>query len=174
MATRKRGSSRPNAEALISIINDYVAATGADEIDMNDVAKWAIAEGRWRQAPYDPQKACARELSRAAREEIIVDPQGREVRRRHSYVVVIEPDGQRRWHWIDIVTAKPEPMHKSLQSRRRAALGDVAQLARDLSSYNENNRYGAQLTMSFNFDEDLAEMEQPTEYPEDGPEDEEG
>ncbi len=61
----------------------------------------------------------------------------------------------------------------SLQARRRSALGDVVQLARDLASYNDNNRFGAQLQMSFNFDEYLAEMEQPTEYPAEPP-DEDG
>jgi hypothetical protein len=169
MAARSRGAKPQSKEDLQRIINEYIAETGAEEVDMNDVSRWAISTGRWRPPPYDPQKACARELSRAARDEYCMDPQGREVRKRHCYVIV-EDDGQRRWHWVDIVTAKPDPMHKSLQSRRRSALADVSQLACDLASYNDNNLYGAELQMSFNFDEDLAEMEQPTEYPEDDPE----
>lgn len=156
----------------IQIIHDYIEATGADEIDMRKVARWAMANGRWRSTTYDPEQLCARELSRAARQDYYVDPQGREVRKMHCFIVT-EPNGQKRWHWVDIVTAPPGPMHKSLQSRRKQALGDVQQLQRDLFSYNDNNQYGAQLEMSFNFDEDLAEMQQPTEYPEDaGDEDE--
>ena len=58
-------------------------------------------------------------------------------------------------------------MHKSLAARRRSALGDVVQLNTDLQSYNDNNRYGVEIQMSFNFDEDLAEMSHPDEYPED-------
>lgn len=158
-----------STEEKQKILDDFAAETGATEIDMNAAAEWALANGRWPTQPFDPVKDCARQLSRAAREEMITDAQGRDVRKRHCYVIV-EPDGQKRWRWIDIVTAAPEPMHKSLQARRRMALGDVQQLATDLSSYNDNNHYGAQLEMSFNFDEDLAEMEHPTDYPED-PED---
>jgi hypothetical protein len=101
----------------------------------------------------------------AAREEFYVDPQGRDVRKKHCYVVT-EPDGQMRWHWVDIVTAKPDPMHRSLQARRKQAFGDVVQLDTDRRSYNDNNLFSACLDMSFNFDEDLAEMHMPTEYPE--------
>ena len=50
------------------------------------------------------------------------------MRKRHCYII-IEPDGQKCWRWVDIVTAKPNPMYKSLQWRRRNALGDVTQLA---------------------------------------------
>ena len=146
-------------------INDWMIATGAEEIDMNKVAEWAIANNRWHPKPYDPVKVCAKEMSRAAREEMYFDPQGREVRKKHCYVIT-EPDGQRRWRWVDIVTAKPNPMRISLQSRRRSALGDILQLDTDRNSYNDNNKYGAQLEMSYNFDEDLAEMSNPTEYPE--------
>jgi hypothetical protein len=150
------------------IINDYIAATGADEIDMNDVARWAQANGRMPPPrPFDPVKMFAHELSEAAREEYYIDPQGREVRKKHVYTIV-EADGTRRWHWVDIVTAKPEPMHKSLQSRRRQALGDVVQLDTDRRSYNENNLFGGSIDMSYNFDEDLAELQMPTEYPEGG------
>lgn len=146
------------------IINDYISATGKDTIDMNEVAKWAIAQGRWNPPQYDPLKACARELSSAARQEFYTDPQGREVRRKHCYTVV-DQGGQHHWLWVDIQTAKPDQMHKSAAARRRSSLGDVIQLATDLASYNDNNTHGAQIDMSFNFDEDLAEREHPTEYP---------
>ena len=158
----------PTTEEKIQIINDWMEETGSTVIDMNAAARWAIKSGRWEPPPFDPLKACAKELSRAAREEFYTDPQGREVRKKHCYTVV-DPNGQRRWLWIDIVTAQPDKMHMSLQSRRRSALGDVVQLKRDQDSYNDNNQFGAQIQMSFNFDEDLAEMEHPTEF-DDNPE----
>jgi hypothetical protein len=170
MAKRRRhGDMRSSLskEEKQCIINDYIAATGAEEVDMNDVAKWADSHGRLPPPrPFDPIKAFAHELSDAAREEYYFDPQSREVRKKHCFVIV-EADGTRRWHWVDIVTAKPEPMHKSLQARRRQALGDVIQLDTDRKSYNENNLFGGHIEMSYNFDEDLAESQMPTEYPED-------
>src|ERR1700730_7326790 len=130
MAKRRSGSVRSllRTEEKIRIINDYMEATGAEEIDMLEVARWARQQGRWPEPPpFDPDKAAARELSEAAREEYYEDPQGRQVRKKHCYVIIDE-GGQRRWHWVDIETARPEPMHQSLQARRRQALGDVAQL----------------------------------------------
>ena len=169
MSKRRRyGDTRSalTTEQKQCIITDYIEATGAEEVDMRDVARWANSQGRMPEPkPYDPMKQFAHELSVAAREDYYVDPQGREVRKRHCYVI-IEPDGQRRWHWVDIVTAKPGPMHKSLQGRRDQALGDVIQLDTDKTSYNENNLYGAHIEMSYNFDEDLAERSMPTKYPE--------
>ena len=154
------------SEELQRIINDYMADSAEETIDMRKVADWAIANDRWRpQQNYDPARICAKELSRAARQEVYEDPQGREVRKKHCYPIVDE-SGQYRWIWVDIATANPEQMHKSLATRRRSALGDVVQLATDLASYNENNRFGAQLEMSFNFDEDLAELAHPEDYPE--------
>jgi len=84
--SRKRKKSVASVEDCQRIIEAYVIAAGAEEIDMREVARWAIAQEMWRPPAYDPQKACARELSRAAREEFMTDPQGREVRKRHCYV----------------------------------------------------------------------------------------
>src|SRR5262249_7325047 len=131
MAKRRRyGDMRSSLsrEEKQRIINDYMAETGKDEIDMNDVAHWAQTNGRMPPPrTFDPVKMFAHDLSEAAREEYYFDPQDREVRKKHCYIFV-EPDGQRRFHWVDIVTAKPEPMHKSLQARRKQALGDIIQL----------------------------------------------
>jgi hypothetical protein len=171
MAKKKRGRhgnprSGLSQEERQRIINDFIAETGADEVRMIDVARWAETNGRMPPPKkYDPVKVFAHELSDAAREEYYTDPQGREVRKKHCYVVV-EPDGQRRWNWVDIVSARPDPMHRSLQGRRRQAFGDIVQLDTDRQSYNDNNHHGAQLEMSYNFDEDLAELRMPTEYPE--------
>jgi len=151
------------------IINDYREATGVEEIDMRAVALWAQVNGRMPPPKQvDPVKLFAHELSEAAREEYYTDPQGREARKKHCYVVV-EPNGQRRWQWVDIEDAKREPMHKSLHARRDQSLGDVKQTDIDRRSWDDNNKHGGFIEMSFNFDEDLAEAQMPTEYPE-GPE----
>jgi hypothetical protein len=163
MATKRRSVKTDQRQR---IINQYMEETGKEVIDMGVVAKWAIKKGLWRAPKYDPERMCARELSRAAREEFYVDPQGRDVRKKHCFTVV-GSDGQHQWLWFDIVTATQPQMHKSAQARRRMALGDVSQLATDISSFNDNNKHGAHIEMSFNFDEDLADLAHPTDYPED-------
>lgn len=162
MATKHRKSS--TAEDRQRIINDWMETTGNEVIDMVAVARWAIGEGRWRVPRFDPVKLCARELSRAAREEYYTDPQGREVRKKHCFTIV-DTDGQHKWLWFDIINGNREQMHKSSQARRRMALGDVVQLSTDLASWNDNNKFGQQIEMSFNFDEDIEELAHPTVYP---------
>ena len=56
-----------------------------------------------------------------------------------------------------------------VQSHLEVCLRCQAELDLDRKSYNDNNPYGAQILMSFNFDEDLDELENPPDYPE-GPE----
>ncbi len=149
---------------LQDIYQQWEDAHPGEDLDMRVVAQWANETGRWTPRPYNPVHECAKELARAAREEKYVDPQGREVHRRVSYSYTDE-QGQKRWRFTDIVNAEPEKMAMSAQHRRRASLGDIISIKNDLTSWNENNPYGATIQMSFNFDEDLAELEHPTEYP---------
>lgn len=144
--------------------NEWLELNPGKDLDSRAAASWMISTGKWQPPFYDPVKALAKEVSKAAREETIIDPQGREVRKRHAYTYVDET-GQKRWLFADILTADPQKMALSLQHRRRAALGDIVQLNTDRESYNDNNPFGAQIQMSFNFDEDLEEMEHPGEYP---------
>ena len=160
MAKRSRST---RTEYRQQLINEYIEETSSTVIDMTKVAAWAIENKRWKPPRYDPLKICARELSRAAREEFYTDPQGRDVRKKHCFI--IEADGQYRWLWFDIVEANKDQMHKSAQARRRMALGDVQQLSTDIASFNDNNKYGAHIEMSFNFDDDLADLAHPTVYP---------
>jgi hypothetical protein len=106
-------------------------------------------------------------MARAAREDRFIDTQGREVRRKHA--VVLKEGEQQRSLWADIEFITPDHMRLSLQQRRRGILGDVSQLKTDMDSYNDNNNPDAPIQMSFNFDEDLAELAEPGTYPEGPP-----
>jgi hypothetical protein len=55
-------------------------------------------------------------------------------------------------------------MRLSLQQRRGYIVGDCKQLKTDLESYNQNNSHGAQIQLSFDFTEDLEELDMPPEY----------
>lgn len=108
------------------IIADYVREHGAIEWDHHDVARWAIATGRWAKTPANLVQLCARELSVAAREEYYMDPQGRQVRRKHVRRIGNE-DGSQTYLWADILTAEPDHMRMSLQQRRMSTVGDLKQ-----------------------------------------------
>jgi hypothetical protein len=159
MTVRSKSKTQGNQE----IINDYLEETGAAVLDMRLVAAWAIRKGRWDTPPTDKIKQCAQELSRAARVEFYEDPQGRTVRRKHAYR--IKKDDKQLVFWVDIEDAKPGQMLLAFQQRRKGILQDCAQLKTDVDSYNDNNKANDRIQLAFNFEEDLAEMAQPTEYP---------
>lgn len=151
-------------EYLQDIINDYIVTTGAAQIDMREVAAWAVREGRWAPGHANTIRECAHELARAARGEVYTDPQGRTVRKKHAV------RQNQMWLSADIQTAPPDHMRLSLQQRRMYIVGDCRQLKTDLDSYNENNPHGAHIQMMFDFTEDLLELDMPQEYPHRKPE----
>jgi len=148
------------------IVEKYRKETKATLIDMKEVAAWAIKKGLWEASHRDAIKQCAHDLARAARDVYYTDPQGRRVRKNHATRRSIEKDGEKTQLvlWADIENAPPDHMKLSLQQRRGYIVGDCKQLKTDLDSYNQNNSHGVEIQLSFNFTEDLEELDMPTEY----------
>lgn len=131
------------------------------------MARWAIENGMWEPQRGSAVRQCAKELAQALREEYFTDPQGRRVRRMHALRDMSEmPNGEERQMmlWVNIFDATPQQMQAALQQRRMQIIGDCRQLKTDVDSYNDNNKYDAQIQMTFDFRDDLAELEQPVEY----------
>jgi hypothetical protein len=111
-------------------------------------------------------------MAKALKNEHITDPQGREARKFHA---VRHTDGERQWTlWATITDADPGHMRMSLQQRRNYLLSGCKQHKLDFDSYNDNNKFHAQLPpVNYNFDADIEESGLPTTYPAERPEDEE-
>ena len=77
------------------------------------------------------------------------------------------PDGthEQIFLWVDMKEATPEQAEMAFQYGRKLTLDDCRQLKVGVDSYNQNNTHGAYIEMSFDFTDDIAEMEQPSEYP---------
>lgn len=74
---------------LVALVERYKLETGRTEVSSRTVARWMIANGDWKQHPNEPERQCARDISRALGEEYITDPQGRRPRLHH--VAIVEP-----------------------------------------------------------------------------------
>ena len=134
------------------------------------IGAWAIKEGYWKAPIKNQIDQCAEEIASAMRLEFYIDPQGREVRKKHPYREVIElPDGkhEQRFLWIDMEdpNLKHEEAEMALQYGRKLISGDCKKLKTSVDSYNDNNKHGKYIEMSFNFAEDMEEAAQPTVYP---------
>jgi hypothetical protein len=170
-------AKRPTyTSALHDIVRQYREAGQPWPANKRTIAAWAISEGLWRPSRKSAIDELANDIGRAMGVEMITDPQGRRVRSKHARRVEIEIEGEmvQQTLWDDISTATPEHMQISFQQRRQMMLADNHQHKTDVDSYNENWNTGEALVFSYDYTEDLAELEQPTEYPESDDQDENG
>lgn len=139
------------------IIKRYKIATGKTEIDMKEVAKFAVANlGVELPSPKDPLDRLAEDLATAARQQIRYDKKtGRPYRVNHAFRVGY---GTRQYHlWVDIDEASRRQMHKSLIMRREQMVGDGLQLTLDAMHWNNVNPQEEPIDIPLNFTEDIEE-----------------
>lgn len=115
------------------IIRHFKEVTGKREVDMREVAAWAVKRGMKLPKPVDPLDRLAEQFSRAAREETKRDPRtGRPYRVNHAVTHL-----QTKFtFWIDIDEAPRKYMQKSLVQRREQTIGDIVQLTFDAEHWN--------------------------------------
>ncbi len=123
-------------QQMQALIRHYKDETGKKEIEMSDVAAFAVAKG-WRlPVPADPLELLAKEFSAAAREEIKHDKvTGKPYRVNHA-VTVARGNGKQMTFWVDIDEAPRRHMHNSLVRRREQMVGDGLQLSLDQDHWN--------------------------------------
>ena len=155
------------AEQMQKIVAQYRASGEQWPATSGMLAAWAIRKRLWDAPRASLIELAAKDFAYAMREEFFTDPQNRRVRKKHVVPRIEEsPEGAHKQLnlWIDIEEASPEDMEKAFQYRRGQILGDCRHLKTDVDSYNDNNEDGAHIQILFDFGEDLAESEQPTEY----------
>ena len=143
------------SEQLRTIANHYFDEHNGTAT-AREIAAWAIRTRLWEPQPGSVIDQCAEELSRAMREEYIIDPQGRSVRAKHA--ARIRENGKQQTLWADIRTANPEHMQRAFQQRRKQIIGECWQLKSDVDSYNDNRKPEEPVQVVFDFTLDLAEL----------------
>ena len=166
MAKRKiRVSRQSKQEWLQARARDWMRLHNATEFAPDVVAAWLVDTRQYEEAPYSVVRRCRQELTRALRQQKMVDPQGREVRALCS-VRYRDENGELKATWSTLFEASPKHMRQSAQQHRRSIRGEILQHHRNVVSWNDNNVHGAQLELfGYNFNLDVAEAEMPTEYP---------
>ena len=147
----------------LAIVDLYTEETGDKTPDLHYVAAWAYRKGLFDPQPHDVIKQFAKELARACRQDFIEDENGEPVRQRHS--VKVDQGGKQLVFWFKMEDASRENMRLSAQARRRGTLADVLQIVRDVAWYNKKYNPGDPLQLDFNYNKDIEERQQPTEYP---------
>jgi hypothetical protein len=116
-------------------IQYYKEKTGITEVDMKDVAAFALKNGWSAPKPIDPVDRLAQQFTQAAREETKHDKKtGQPYRVNHA--VPVKHGGTQLHLWIDIDEAPRKLIHKSLMMRREQMVGDGLQLTLDADHWN--------------------------------------
>lgn len=151
-------------QEMQKLIRYYKEETGKSEIDMKEVAKFAVGKGWKLPQPVSAIDRLAKEFSQAAREEIKHDKKtGRPYRVNHS--LVIKQGGEQLHLWIDIDEAPRAPMRKSLIARREQMVGDGLQLTFDADHWNSIHSEEEPIIIPMDFTEDIEERKNiPIEF----------
>lgn len=141
-------------QRMQSLIRFYKFETGQKEVDMHEVAAWAVRRGFPLPKPAEALDMLAKEFAKAAREEIRHDSQtGRPYRANHAFPT--SHGAQSSMLWIDIDEAPRSPMLKSLMKRREQMVGDGLQLSLDADHWNGSNLNEEPIVIPLDFTDDV-------------------
>jgi hypothetical protein len=136
------------------MIREWKQETGKTDVDMREVARFALTHG-WR--PPTPQSVIdlvAKEMADAARQEVRRDKEtSRPYRVWHAYK--IEQNNNQYTLWVDIDEAPRKPMLKSLKWRREMMVDDGVQLKRDADHWNRINPGEEPIQLVFDIGPDI-------------------
>ena len=156
---------------LLEITDRYAKETGSDDVRAIDVAVWALQKGLVEMPRQDIARQLAKLIANASRNDFIEDENGEPVRHRHPYKV--RAGDVQLTFWGKMEDLSPEKMRLAGQWRLNGMRADAKQHKRDYSYFNKHYNPGDPIIFSYNLDIDLEEMDLPTEYIDDAPEDEE-
>jgi hypothetical protein len=141
-------------QEMQKLIRYYKRETGVTEVDMREIATFAVKKGWPLPVPVDPIERLAKDFASAAREETREDKEtGNPYRVNHAYTV--ERDGENYHLWVDIDEAPREPMQKSLVMRREQMVGDAVQLTFDMEHWNRVNPAEEPIVLPMDFTPDV-------------------
>lgn len=141
------------------VIRYYKEQTGEKDVDMKEVAKWAVAKGLLKlPKPRDPYDILKERLSEAARIETRYDNKtGMPYRVNHAYVVVQGGEQFTLWADIDDPSTTRKKMHMSAVMRRNQIVSDGVQLTLDLNHWNNIHPEEEPIKMPMDITEDIEE-----------------
>lgn len=162
-----RTKKKTKTEALQDIVNDYIADGQPWPAGKRDIAAWAVRKGRWNAQPKSLIDQCADELGEAMRAEMERDPQGRTVHAKHcAKIKEMDDNGNlvQKTLWFDNQTRTTRLMRVSLLQWRNGILGECRQHRIEQESFNDNTSDGGHIDIPLNFEPDLLDSTQDTEY----------
>ena len=137
----------------LKMLRQYKLETGKTEIDMHDVARWAVDRGWPLPKPKSAFDLIAKEFSKAAAQEVRIGKHGRPYRANHA--VTVPGNGTQLTFWIDIDNTERRLIHRSLIQRREQMVGDAVQLSFDAEHWNTSHPKEEPIEIPLDFGPDV-------------------
>ena len=142
---------------LQRIIRLYREETGETELDMHEIARFALSKGWPMPKPKSPIDLLAAQIKDAARAEVRKDGSTKRPYRAYHAVPAHDEKGQTVFYWIDI--DDPETtfsnMRKSMVRRREQMVDDGVQLSLDLDHWNSMRPDDEHINLPMDLDPDI-------------------
>ena len=158
-------------EDILKAYAEYEREHPNGGVDIDKFAAWLLENKRWDIERPNILSLCKKEVTKVLRQQYIKDERGRKVR---AKLTTKEKQGEIRWH--DLRTIPHPKMRNSVGHRRKQAAHDVYQLKLQLEFYAEHHSDRPHIYLSYDFTEDMQEMDaergvkqpepEPTEEPE--------
>lgn len=143
-------------EQNLKLVKQFEREHQRKPFELHEVYRWATAKGLW-EAPRDlEEKKFVDEVARDLREVTIDDGEGGRVRYYHA---VIKGNGAQGVLWGNVWDLTRESLETGLSQRRQQGYLDCRKVKTDMDFINKHRFPGNPITMSFNFDETMAEEE---------------
>lgn len=144
-------------QELQKIIRLYREETGRAELDLHEIARFALGKGWPMPKPKSPIDMLAAQIRDAARQEVRKDKgTGRAYRAYHA-VPARDASGQGTFYWIDIDDPATTfaSMRKSMVRRRDQMVDDGVMLSLDQDHWNSFRPEGEQINLPLDFTQDV-------------------
>lgn len=146
-------------DQMLEIYHDYIEEHGRKPVSNLALYEWAKSTRRWA---YEPSPAVERnrfseQLANALRQQIYIDPQGREVRTKHA--VRKEINDAQVTMWGDLRYDPIDFIKMSFSQCRKQIVDDNVRLKTDVDSFNENRKPAEPYQLVLDYTEDVAERE---------------
>lgn len=158
-------------EYMCDIFHKWLESRKGVMGDLGECYEFAKANEMYAPRKWSERRIFKMEMSKSISRERIPDEQGNPIRRNH--VLRVRTDGAQLYLWGEMMKMKPAEVKLSLTQRVHGLGSRAVQIERDKTYYNQNNKDGARVELDYDLNLFVENAKNPTEYPDERPDDEE-
>lgn len=145
------------AQELQKVIRLYRDETGRTELDLHEIARFALGKGWPMPKPKSPIDMLAAQIRDAARQEVRKDKKSGRAYRAYHAVPARDANGQGMFYWVDIddPATTYTNMRKSMVRRREQMVDDGVMLSLDQDHWNGGRPAEEQINLPLDFTQDV-------------------